>query len=61
MRLAIKRLALGLIALVVSASYVDRTRGQELPWVESSTTIAVLPDTQNYTQKYPDNFKAQTP
>jgi hypothetical protein len=34
--------------------------GQELPWTPGSTTIAVLPDTQYYTTKYPDNFEAQT-
>ena len=60
MRRSVKQIALGLVALVVGASFVDRTRGQELPWVEGSTTIAVLPDTQYYTQKYPDNFESQT-
>ncbi len=31
MRRSIKQIVLGLIVLVVGATYVDRTRGQELP------------------------------
>ncbi|MBC8875658.1 MAG: metallophosphoesterase [Planctomycetes bacterium] len=60
MRRSLKRIALGLILLATSASYADHLCGQELPWVEGSTTIAVLPDTQYYTTKYPDNFQSQT-
>jgi len=60
MRHFLKRITLALIVLAVSVCAADRTLGQKLPWVEGSTTIAVLPDTQYYSQKYPDNFKAQT-
>lgn len=31
-----------------------------LPWVEGSTTLAVLPDTEVYSQKRPELFEAQT-
>ncbi|MFM1769591.1 MAG: hypothetical protein RJA22_2120 [Verrucomicrobiota bacterium] len=35
--------------------------GQEpLPWVEGSTTLVVLPDTEVYAQKRPETFEAQT-
>ena len=60
MRYSLQRIALRLIVLAAASCLLDRARGQELPWVEGSTTIAVLPDTQYYSQKYPDNFKAQT-
>ena len=32
----------------------------QLPFAEGSTTLAVLPDTQYYSQKYPQHFEAQT-
>ena len=32
----------------------------QVPFVEGSTTLAVLPDTQYYSQKYPEHFEAQT-
>ena len=59
MRYSLKRSFLGLIVLAVIVCPSDRVGGQELPWTEGSTTIAVLPDTQYYTTKYPDNFQAQ--
>ena len=31
-----------------------------LPWVEGSTTLAVLPDTERYSDDYPYLFEAQT-
>jgi len=60
MRYSLKQIGLGLIVLAVSVCASDRARGQKLPWKEGSTTIAVLPDTQYYSTKYPDNFEAQT-
>jgi predicted phosphodiesterase len=60
MKWSFKRIALGLIVFALGVACLERTHGQELPWVEGSTTIAVLPDTQYYTNKYPDNFRAQT-
>ena len=39
---------------------IRTARGQELPFAEGSTTLAVLPDTQYYAQKYPHHFEAQT-
>jgi len=41
----------------------DRARGEEarpLPWVEGSTTVAVMPDTERYSDDYPHYFEAQT-
>ena len=32
----------------------------ELPFTKGATTLAVLPDTQYYAQKYPHHFEAQT-
>jgi len=32
----------------------------ELPWIKGSTTLAVMPDTQYYAEKYPHHFQAQT-
>jgi hypothetical protein len=35
-------------------------QGRDLPFAEGSSTLAVLPDTQYYAQKYPQHFEAQT-
>jgi hypothetical protein len=32
----------------------------DIPFVKGATTLAVLPDTQYYAQKYPRHFEAQT-
>ena len=40
-----------------------RARGEEpkpLPWIEGSTTLAVLPDTEVYSKQHPEHFEAQT-
>jgi predicted phosphodiesterase len=31
-----------------------------LPWIDGSTTLAVLPDTEIYSKKHPESFEAQT-
>jgi hypothetical protein len=36
------------------------TSQEPLPWVEGSTTLAILPDTEVYCQKRPELFEAQT-
>ncbi len=33
---------------------------QPLPWIEGSTTLAILPDTERYSDDYPQYFEAQT-
>ena len=38
----------------------ETNRPPELPYVAGSTTLAVLPDTQYYSQKYPLHFEVQT-
>ena len=47
------------LAALSLAAAADR---QPLPWVEGSTTVVLLPDTQFYTDKYPEFhfFEAQT-
>lgn len=47
----------GTPAQYADAVFVD---GPPPPPESGSFTIAVLPDTQHYSQKYPDNFHAQT-
>jgi predicted phosphodiesterase len=47
-----------LVLIVCQHAYSDDA--DPLPWVEGSTTVAVLPDTQRYAQKYPEIFEAQT-
>jgi hypothetical protein len=50
-----------LTAVPVSAQDPEVTeRLAKLPFVDGSTTLAVLPDTQYYSQKYPEHFEAQT-
>lgn len=47
-------------AVAICAFGLTCARGQELPWVDGSVTIAVLPDTQYYSQTYPSHFEGQT-
>jgi 3',5'-cyclic AMP phosphodiesterase CpdA len=53
------------LRLIVTACFVTALSAEAedikpLPWVEGSTTLAVLPDTQYYAEKYPHLFEAQT-
>lgn len=53
------------VALIVAVCWeaVPFGRAEDvasLPWVPGSTTLAVLPDTQYYAEKYPQLFEAQT-
>ena len=43
-------------------SYADAvlTKGEPAPLMSGAFTIAVLPDTQHYSEKHPDTFRAQT-
>ncbi|MBN1422607.1 MAG: metallophosphoesterase [Planctomycetes bacterium] len=60
---AVREGILSFLALAWIAASDRGAHGAEadpLPWVEGSTTLAVLPDTERYAQAYPDLFEAQT-
>jgi hypothetical protein len=48
------------VCCVAGLRSAGAAEAQPLPWVEGSTTLAVLPDTQYYAEKYPHFFEAQT-
>jgi len=53
------------LLLAAAACLADANDGrceppQPLPWVKGSTTLAVLPDTERYSDDYPHYFEAQT-
>jgi hypothetical protein len=54
-----KRFAPILAALTVTA-LCAAAETSPAPWVDGSTTLAVLPDTEVYSQKRPEFFEAQT-
>lgn len=52
-------------ALLLASALLAPVRAAEeepppLPWVAGSTTLAVLPDTEVYSKRYPQYFEAQT-
>ena len=52
-----------LLAVVACLAGADRARCEEskpLPFVKGSTTLAILPDTERYSDDYPQYFEAQT-
>ena len=52
-----------LLAATVCLAGADHGRSeqpQSLPWVKGSTTLAVMPDTERYSDDYPQYFEAQT-
>jgi len=52
-----------LLAATACLAGADRGRCQQkqpLPWVKGSTTLAVMPDTERYSDDYPHYFEAQT-
>jgi hypothetical protein len=57
-----KTLYLLLIAgiCLISANRAGCEDAKPLPWVHGSTTLAVLPDTERYSDDYPHLFEAQT-
>ena len=56
----IVRLALAAVSCVAGLQSAGAAEAPPLPWVEGSTTLVVLPDTQYYAEKYPHLFEAQT-
>ena len=53
----------GLLAIAVCLVVADRAQCEEskpLPFVKGSTTLAILPDTERYSDDYPQYFEAQT-
>jgi hypothetical protein len=48
-----------LAASAPSAARLAAAEPAPLPWVEGSTTLVVLPDTQVYAARYPELFEAQ--
>ena len=53
---------LAMVVCLVSLHLADAEEAKPLPWVEGSTTLVLLPDTQFYTDKFPEFhfFEAQT-
>jgi len=52
-----------LLAAAVCLATANHGRCEEsppLPWVKGSTTVAVMPDTERYSDDYPKYFEAQT-
>ena len=56
----IQKVALFLFILAVILFVVRPLYCEELPWIEGSTSLAVLPDTERYSDDYPQYFEAQT-
>jgi len=53
----------GILLAVVLAAFLSPGYAEDVPptpWQDGSTTLAVLPDTQYYSEKYPWLFEAQT-
>jgi hypothetical protein len=48
------------VACVATFSNARSDAAPSLPWVEGSTSLAVLPDTERYSDDYPQYFQAQT-
>ncbi len=48
------------LLVTIDASRGGGEEGAALPWIPGSTTLAVLPDTERYSDKYPHYFMAQT-
>ena len=47
-------------ALLATAGQARCGEADPLPWIEGSTTLAVLPDTEVYSKRHPKYFEAQT-
>jgi len=53
-------LVLAAAACLAAADDARCEQPQPLPWVKGSTTLAILPDTERYSDDYPHYFEAQT-
>ncbi len=56
----LKRAILAACASVVVVAFHASAHAQENADAEKSFTVVLLPDTQNYSEKYPDTYVAQT-
>ena len=54
------QILLAAAACLATASYGTCDEPHALPWAKGSTTLAVLPDTERYSDDYPKYFEAQT-
>ncbi len=59
-RMAGAATAIAALAAPSAAAGAEGAGALELPFVEGSTTVAVLPDTQYYSQRFHQHFEAQT-
>ena len=54
------RAVLAVCALVVVVAMHNRASAQQETAADNSFSVVLLPDTQNYAEKYPDTYIAQT-